>query len=124
MRGLLAGIGGQFLLPKPDPAGFKPFCIIRRHHFFCAGADPFDPRRSQGPSGRRQSRQTEQTYRDSPLGVVAEFLGRVTTGAFLTLGPIFAERWGLSAGEIAIFMACGTLGGFVVSSRIATTVAS
>ena len=39
----------------------------------------------------------------------------MTTGAFFTLGPIFAERRGLSTGEIAVFMACGTLGGFVAA---------
>jgi MFS family permease len=39
----------------------------------------------------------------------------VTTGAFFTLGPIFAERRGLNTGEIALFMASGTLGGFVTA---------
>ena len=28
MKGLLAGIVGQLLLPATDPAGFRPFCII------------------------------------------------------------------------------------------------
>lgn len=28
MTGLLAGIGGQLLLPTTDPGGFRPFCII------------------------------------------------------------------------------------------------
>jgi hypothetical protein len=39
----------------------------------------------------------------------------VTTGAFFTLGPIFAEGRGLNTGGIAVFMACGTLGGFVAA---------
>jgi hypothetical protein len=47
------------------------------------------------------------------LGVAAGFLGGVATGAFFTLGPIFAEGRGLSTGGIAVFMACGTPGGFV-----------
>ena len=39
----------------------------------------------------------------------------MTTGAFFTLGPIFAEERGLTTGQIAVFMACGTLGGFVAA---------
>jgi hypothetical protein len=54
-------------------------------------------------------------YRDSPLGVAAGLLGGATTGAFFALGPIFAERRGLGTDEIAVFMASGTLGGFVAA---------
>jgi MFS family permease len=115
MTGLLAGIGGQLLLPLTDPAGFRPFsiiaCIISLALVPIAltqSAPPAPP-----PEGAHVS--LNRLYRDSPLGVVVGFLGGVTTGAFFTLGPIFAERRGLATGEIAVFMACGTLGGFVAA---------
>jgi len=39
----------------------------------------------------------------------------VTTSAFFTLGPIFAQRRGLDTAGVAIFMASGTLGGFLLT---------
>jgi MFS family permease len=115
MTGLLAGIGGQLLLPATDPAGFKPFCIIACiisvalvPIALTQGAAPAPPREGSHVSLSR-------LYRESPLGVAAGFLGGVTTGAFFTLGPIFAELRGLSTGEIAVFMASGTLGGFLAA---------
>jgi len=115
MTGLLAGIGGQLLLPTTDPAGFRAFCIIAC--IISVALVPVALTRAPAPALPDESGHVGlgRLYRDSPLGVVAGFLGGVTTGAFFTLGPIFAERRGLGTGEIAIFMACGTLGGFVAA---------
>jgi MFS family permease len=44
---------------------------------------------------------------------VAAFLCGVTTSSFFTLGPILAQRRGLDTGGVALFMACGTLDGFL-----------
>jgi MFS family permease len=46
---------------------------------------------------------------------VAAFLCGVTASAFFTLGPIFAQRRGLDTGGVAVFMASGTLGGFLLA---------
>ena len=56
-----------------------------------------------------------ELYRQSPFGLVAAFLCGVTTSAFFTLGPIFAQRRGLDTTGVAIFMASGTLGGFLLT---------
>ncbi len=115
MTGLLAGIGGQLLLPTTDPAGFRPFCIIACLISVALVPIALTPGAAPAPPGEGSNISLSTLYRDSPLGVAAGFLGGVTTGAFFTLGPIFAEGRGLSISEIAIFMACGTVGGFVAA---------
>ncbi len=112
MTGLVAGIGGQLLLPTTDPAGFKPFCIIACIISLALVPIALTQGAAPAPPGEGSHVGLSRLYRDSPLGVVAGFLSGVTTGAFFTLGPIFAEGRGLSIGEIAVFMASGTIGGF------------
>jgi MFS family permease len=115
MTGLLAGVGGQLLLPTTDPAGFRAFCIIACIISVALVPIALTQGAAPAPLGEGGHVSLSRLYRDSPLGVAAGFLSGVTTGAFFTLGPIFAERRGLGTGEIAIFMACGTLGGFVAA---------
>jgi MFS family permease len=115
MTGLLAGIVGQLLLPTTDPAGFRPFCIIAIIVAFALV--PIALTRAVAPTrdaeGARIS--IRGLYRQSPFGLVAAFMCGVTTSAFFTLGPIFAERRGLDTGGVAAFMASGTLGGFLMA---------
>jgi MFS family permease len=115
LTGSLAGIGGQLLLPTTDPAGFRPFCIIASIISVALVPIALTEGAAPAPPGEGSHVSLSRLYRDSPLGVVAGFLGGVTTGAFFTLGPIFAERRGHATGLIAVFMACGTLGGFVAA---------
>ena len=51
-------------------------------------------------------------YAQSPFGVVAGFLCGVTTSAFFSLGPLWAQRRGFDNEAIAFFMASGTSEGF------------
>jgi MFS family permease len=115
MTGLLAGIVGQLLLPTTDPAGFRPFCIIAIIVAFALV--PIALTRAVAPThdaeGARIS--IRGLYRQSPFGLVAAFMCGVTTSAFFTLGPIFAQRRGLDTGGVAAFMASGTLGGFLMA---------
>ena len=112
MTGLLAGICGQLLLPATDPAGFRAFCIIACIISLALVPIALTQGAAPAPPSEGSHIGLSRLYRDSPLGVVAGFLSGVTTGAFFTLGPIFAEQRGLGIGQIAIFMAGGTLGGF------------
>lgn len=115
MTGLLAGIVGQLLLPATDPAGFKAFCIVAIIIAFALV--PIALTRASAPAyeggGARIS--IRGLYRQSPFGIVAAFLCGVATSAFFTLGPVFAQRRGLDTGGVAIFMASGTLGGFLMA---------
>jgi MFS family permease len=113
MTGLLAGIVGQLLLPSTNPAGFRPFCIITI--IIALALVPIALTRAVAPaSGGRAARLSLiALFRQTPLGLVAAFLCGVTTSAFFALGPIFAQGRGLDTAGVAIFMACGTLGGFL-----------
>jgi MFS family permease len=115
MTGLLAGIVGQLLLPTTDPAGFRPFCIVAIIIAFALV--PIALTRAAAPThdggGARIS--IRGLYQQSPFGLVAAFLCGVTTSAFFTLGPIFAQHQGLDTGGVAAFMASGTLGGFLMA---------
>ena len=115
MTGLFAGVGGQLLLPTTDPAGFRPFAIIACIIGLALVPIALTRAPAPAPPGEAAHVGLSRLYRDSPLGVAAGFLSGVTTGAFFTLGPIFAEQRGLNTRQIAVFMASGTLGGFVAA---------
>jgi MFS family permease len=113
MTGLLAGIVGQLLLPTTNPNGFRPFCIITI--IIAVALVPIALTRAVAPINEGQSARIDlrALFRQSPFGLVAAFLCGVTTSAFFSLGPIFAQRRGLDTAGVAVFMACGTLGGFL-----------
>jgi MFS family permease len=115
MTGLLAGIVGQLLLPATNPAGFRPFCIVAIIIAFALV--PIALTRAEAPTQTDGSARInlKGLYRQSPFGLVAASLCGVTTSAFFTLGPIFAQRGGLDNGGVAAFMAFGTLGGFLMA---------
>ena len=115
MTGLLAGILGQLLLPAADPAGFRPFCVIAI--IIAIALVPIALTQAVAPTqeGGEIRISLRELYRQSPFGLVAAFLCGVTTSAFFTLGPIFAQRRGLDTAGVAIFMASGTLGGFLLT---------
>jgi MFS family permease len=115
MTGLLAGIVGQLLLPATNPAGFKSFCIVAIIIAFALV--PIALTRAEAPTHTDGSARInlKGLYRQSPFGLVAAFLCGVTTSAFFTLGPIFAQQRGLDTGGVAAFMASGTLGGFLMA---------
>jgi MFS family permease len=115
MTGLMAGIGGQLLLPATDPTGYRPFCIVAIT--LALSLVPLALSRSTASTGpsHRALVSPRKLYGQSPFGVVAAFLAGATTSAFFTLGPVFAQKRGLDTGEIALFMSCGTLGGFLMA---------
>ena len=113
MTGLLAGIVGQLLLPTTNPSGFRPFCIITIIIAFALV--PIALTRAVAPTSEGKSARINlrALFRQSPFGLVAAFLCGVTTSSFFALGPIFAQQRGLDTVGVAVFMACGTLGGFL-----------
>jgi MFS family permease len=116
MTGLMAGIGGQLLLPATGPAGFVPFCLIAI--ILAYALVPIVLSRSAAPVMTADDAariDVLKLNRQAPFGVVAAFLSGATSSAFFSLGPLFAQQRGLDTGEIAIFMASGTLGGFLMA---------
>jgi MFS family permease len=114
MTGMVAGIGGQMLLPLGDPAASGLFGVVAV--IIALALVPAVLSRAEAPSpaigGTGIS--LKDLYASSPFGAVAAVLCGVTTGSFYALGPVFARAHGLDASGIAIFMACATLGGFVM----------
>src|SRR6476660_653611 len=97
MTGLLAGIIGQLLLPATGPTGFNPFCVIAIIIAFALV--PIALTKAEAPTYHVGARiRLRELYGQSPFGLVAAALCGVTTSAFFTLGPIFAEQRGLDTG--------------------------
>lgn len=115
MTGLIAGIGGQMLLPMGDPHGFRLFCFVAI--LISLALVPTALSRATAPAHAVSDTKINlmQLYRQSPFGVVAAVLCGITTSSFFALGPIWAQERGLDTVEIAFFMACGTLGGFATT---------
>jgi MFS family permease len=115
MTGLVAGIGGQMLLPAGDPHGFRLFCFVAI--LISLALVPTALSRATAPAHAVSDTKINlmQLYRQSPFGVVAAVLCGITTSSFFALGPIWAQERGLDTTEIALFMTCGTLGGFVTT---------
>jgi MFS family permease len=116
MTGLMAGIGGQLLLPATGSTGFAPFCLIAI--ILAYALVPIVLSRSAAPAMTADNAariDVLKLNRQAPFGVVAAFLSGATSSAFFSLGPLFAQERGLDTGEIAIFMASGTLGGFLMA---------
>jgi MFS family permease len=115
MTGLVAGIGGQMLLPAGDPHGYRLFCFVAI--LISLALVPTALSRATAPAHAVSDTRINlmQLYRQSPFGVVAAVLCGITTSSFFALGPIWAQERGLNTTEIALFMACGTLGGFITT---------
>lgn len=115
MTGLIAGISGQMLLPTGDPAEFQLFCFVAI--LICLALVPTALSRATAPADAVSDTRINlpQLYRQSPFGVVAAILCGITTSSFFALGPLWAKSRGMGTAEIAIFMACGTLGGFATT---------
>lgn len=115
MTGMIAGVCGQMLLTTAPPRGFVLFCLVSMIISFALV--PVVLSRAQAPAQMDGSAELNlrRLYDQSPFGVVAAFLIGISTGAYYSLGPLFAQRMGLDAGSVAIFMACGSLGGFLAT---------
>jgi MFS family permease len=115
MTGLVAGIGGQMLLPAGDPHGFRLFCFVAI--LISLALVPTALSRANAPAHAVSDTRIDlvQLYRQSPFGVVAAVLCGITTSSFFALGPIWAQERGLDTTEIALFMTFGTLGGFITT---------
>lgn len=57
-------------------------------------------------------------YRISPLGLVSAVTVGIATGAFGSMGPVFAEAVGLTIDEVSLFMGLGVISGLVLQYPI------
>jgi MFS family permease len=103
-------VAGQMMLTLADPQQFPLFALASI--LVSLAAVPVALTVSPQPRPIAEARlRPLRLYRNSPVGVVGVFLVGITTGAFWTIGPAYAEGIGADTDQIAIFMSIAVLGG-------------
>ena len=104
---------GQMMLTLDDPSRFTLFAYASI--LVSLAAVPVALTRSAQPAPVAEARlQPAKLYGVSPVGVIGVFLAGAATGAFWSLGPVYAVEAGADTGEVAIFMSIAVLGGALV----------
>jgi len=113
MSTLVALAGGQFLLLAADPSGLTLFAVAAM--LVSVGLVPIavtrvtEPRIDlASPLGLRQ------LFHVSPLGTAGCFGSGLVNGVFWGMTPVFAQRLGLGAGDIATLMSATIFGGAIL----------
>lgn len=107
---LCAVTAAQFLMPLIGAGGFELFAVVAV--LFCAALLPValstarDPAPPESPSLR-----VGRVWAISPLSCMGCITIGLTSGAFRTIGPLYAQGIGFGVSEIALFMSAGILGG-------------
>ncbi|NJN45301.1 MAG: MFS transporter [Candidatus Competibacteraceae bacterium] len=109
---LSAVTAGQMLLPTADPGNFTLFAVT------CIAITlalvPIGLSKSAAPAPLKQVRlRVGYLYSVSPVGVLGSFFVGAANGAYLGLGPLYAQAAGLSITGIALFMSAAMLGGAI-----------
>lgn len=109
---MLSLAAAQFLLNVASTEGFKLFCIVSV--LLSLALVPVTLSRQTSPQMTQVSRLNPvKLLKTSPVGVVGLVVAGISYGAFLGLGPTFAQLIGLADHEISIFMALALIGAFM-----------
>ena len=109
-----AGAGlGPLLIIVADPTGYELFAVASILYSTALLPVALTTRSNPalGPSARFGIR---DLFAVSPVAVVGAFAVGLAIGAFSALGPVYAERIGLTAVFVSFFMMAPRLGGFVM----------
>lgn len=103
---------GQLLLGLTNPSGTTPFLLLGI--VFCLCLTPVAGTRSVDPVMSPPTRfDLTRLYRLAPFGMFGCLASGLITGAFFTLGPVFAMEMGFSVPQVSCFMGiavfCGLL---------------
>jgi MFS family permease len=111
---IYVGLGaGQFLLNAADPRGDELFVLIGV--LISMAVVPMALTAQRAPEFALPRRVTfREVLQISPLGTVGAFFSGFATATFFAVGPVYASRSGLAAGDVAMFMACGILPAIVL----------
>ncbi|MFT5111107.1 MAG: MFS family permease [Parasphingorhabdus sp.] len=105
--------GGQLLLSIGDPAEYGLFVLISV--LVSLAVIPIALTSRPAPSFTETiPLSLVQLYRISPLGVFGSMMLGAAQGALYGMGAVFAQRRGLPLAHVAIFMACASVGGFLL----------
>jgi MFS family permease len=104
---------GQQAIRLIDPSSYVPFSMVAIA--LTLSVLPLAYTRSDPPEPPPSPRlRLAWLFRISPVGVVGALVSGAANGTFWSLSPVFAERSGLSAGQIASFMTAAIVGAAVV----------
>ncbi len=104
---------GQQALRFLSPASFVSFSVVAAA--LTLSVLPLAYTRSDPPEPPPEPRlRVAWLFRISPVGVIGALVSGSANGTFWSLAPVFAERSGLSAGQIASFMTAAILGAALV----------
>lgn len=108
-----ASTAGQLLLTVNAPAGFVFFVVGAI--LYCLAILPTALSTATAPQPLRTTRlDLRSIYENSPVSAIGGLLVGMVNGAFGTLGPVYAQKIGLSVRDVAILMAGAYLGGALV----------
>jgi MFS family permease len=104
----LASAGGQLLINLGDPQSFKPFSIAAL--LLILALIPLALTRLPAPSMEQiQHYPLRQLLHSAPLAFTTALLSGTVISAFYAMGPVYAERIGLTLGELSLFMAAAVV---------------
>lgn len=108
----LALLAGQYLFTLGDTRTHELFSIAAILTLLClipVGVTT----QSEPPRAGLARLRLARLYRLSPVGVIGAVAVGLTSGAFWTLAPVYAESRGMTGDGVALFMAAVILGGAV-----------
>jgi len=109
---LSAVTGGQFLLPIIGADTFQIFTVNAM--LFCAALLPVSLSALSSPAPPESTRLRPRVmWAISPVASVGVVTVGLANGAFRTVGPLYAQRMGLTVDQVALFMSLGIFAGVV-----------
>lgn len=109
---LSAVTGGQFLLPMIGAGTFEIFAV--NAILFCAAVLPVSLSAMSDPEPPESTRLRPRVmWAVSPVASVGVVTVGLANGAFRTVGPLYAQRMGLTVDQVALFMSLGIFAGAV-----------
>lgn len=113
MVNFMASTAGQLLMIYTPPS--DAFFFVVGAIFYCLAILPTALSTAATPQPLKTAKlDIPRLYAVSPVGAVACFLVGLVSGAFGTLGPVYARQIGLPVPAIATFMAGALLGGSLI----------
>lgn len=114
MVGMCAGVVGQLLLDAADPRGFMLFVVVSIGLSLALVPTALSQARAPVAETAQERPSIRLLWSISPFGVVAMAMCGATLGTFFGLAPVFVQRIGFEASEVAYIMGAATFGALVL----------
>ncbi|WP_347330174.1 MFS transporter [Marinimicrobium locisalis] len=110
----LSTAGGQVLIRVADPATFVPFTLAAI--LVIAALIPLSLTRRRSPTIEASERMSlKRLFGLSPVGLAGALVAGTVISGFYNLGPVLADRLGLTVGQVSNFMASAIVAAMVLA---------